>query len=231
MELVETGVKGLDEMLGGGLPKNHIVTILGAFGTGKTTLALQFVWKGLSKGEKCIFITLEETVDSIKENALSFGWDLQRYQDEELLAIVKLEPADVKTTLTRVKSELPHFIAKFGADRLAIDSISLLNMMFPDEVERRTQLFELYQQIKSTGATALLTAEAKDDNPRSSRDGLVEYVSDGVILLLFNEPEGSKDTQLVIQVIKIRRRKHSRQRKPYLITSRGIDVHTEADVF
>lgn len=231
MELVSTGVRGLDEMLGGGLPKSHIVTILGAFGTGKTTISLQFLWEGLRKGEKCIFITLEETVDSIKENASAFGWDLQQYQDNGFLAIVKLEPADVKTTLTRVKSELPAFIGNFGADRLAIDSISLLNMMFPDEVERRTHLFELYQQIKATGTTTLLTAEAKDDNPRSSRDGLVEYVSDGVILLLFNEPKGSKETQLVIQIMKIRRKKHSRQKKPYMITGRGIEVHAEADVF
>jgi KaiC domain protein len=208
VELVSTGVEGLDEMLGGGLPKNHIVTVLGAFGTGKTTLSLQFIMRGLAKGEKCIFITLEETVESIKKNAQSYGWDLQKFQDDGTLAIVKLEPADVKTTLTRVKSELPEFLGKFGADRLAIDSISLLNMMFQDEVERRTQLFELYQQIKSTGATTLLTAEAKDDNPRSSRDGLVEYVSDGVILLLFNEPERSKETQLVIQIVKVRRRKH-----------------------
>lgn len=231
MELIGTGVEGLDEMLGGGIPRNHIMTVLGAFGTGKTTLSLQFMMEGLTKGEKCIFITLEEAVESIKMNAQSFGWDLQKYQDDETLAIVKLEPADVKTTLTRVRSELPAFISKFKADRLAIDSISLLNMMFPDEVERRTQLFELYRQIKSTGATALLTAEAKDDNPRSSRDGLVEYVSDGVILLLFNEPEGSKETQLVIQIVKVRRRKHLRQKKPYLITSHGIEVHTEADVF
>jgi KaiC domain protein len=187
--------------------------------------------KGLTKGEKCIFITLEETVESIKKNAQSYGWDLQKFQDDETLAIVKLEPADVKTTLTRVKSEMPEFIGKFGADRLAIDSISLLNMMFPDEVERRTQLFELYRQIKSTGATALLTAEAKDDNPRSSRDGLVEYVSDGVILLLFNESERSKETQLVVQIVKVRRRKHLRQKKPYLITGHGIEVHIEADVF
>jgi KaiC domain protein len=216
VELVSTGVEGLDEMLGGGLPKNHIVTVLGAFGTGKTTLSLQFIMRGLAKGEK---------------NAQSYGWDLQKFQDDGTLAIVKLEPADVKTTLTRVKSELPEFLGKFGADRLAIDSISLLNMMFQDEVERRTQLFELYQQIKSTGATTLLTAEAKDDNPRSSRDGLVEYVSDGVILLLFNEPERSKETQLVIQIVKVRRRKHLRQKKPYLITGHGIEVHTEADVF
>ncbi|MFQ5909588.1 MAG: KaiC domain-containing protein [Thermoplasmata archaeon] len=231
MELIGTGVKGLDDMLGGGIPKNHVVTVLGAFGTGKTTLALQFISEGLNRGEKCIFITLEETVDSIKKNALAFGWDLQRFQDEGTLAVVKLEPADVKTTLTRVKSELPEFIGKFEADRIAIDSISLLNMMFPDEVERRTHLFALYQQIKSTGTTALLTAEAKDENPRSSRDGLVEYVSDGVIILMFNEPEGSKETQLVVQVVKVRRRKHSRQRKPYLITSHGLEVHTEADVF
>ena len=227
---VLTGVDGLDEMLAGGVPRGHVITVMGSFGTGKTTFALQFLVQGLVNGEKGIFISLEEDVDSVVATAASFGWDLRPYLKDKRLHIVKLEPADAKTTVTRIKSELPEFIRKSGATRVVVDSISLLNMMFPDETERRTRLFALCQQLRSTGATCLFTAEVKDDNPRSSRDGLVEYVSDGVIGLRFNERENG-EVQLVLQVIKMRRLRHPRSVKPYSITDQGLDVHGDMEVF
>ncbi len=230
MDIVRTGVEGLDELLGGGVPRGHVVTVMGGFGTGKTTLSLQFIKEGLENGEKCIFITLEETDESILKNAKSFGWDFDSYKDGKL-SLVKLEPADMKSTLTKVRSELPSYIKRFGAQRIVMDSVSLLSMMFPDEGERRTHLFDLCQLMRNSGATTLLTAESKDENPRSSKDGLVEYVSDGVISLQFQQTEGSPDVQLVIQVVKMRRREHSRKMKPYSITGDGIVVHTEAEVF
>lgn len=223
-------MEGLNELLGGGIPKGHVVTVLGGFGTGKTTLGLQFIKEGLENGEKCIFITLEETDESILENARSFGWDLGRYKDSTL-SLVKLEPADMKSTLTKVRSELPSYIKKFGAQRVVMDSVSLLSMMFPDESERRVHLFDLCQVMRDSGATSLLTAESKDENPRSSKDGLVEYVSDGVISLQLQQSKDSSDVQLVIQVVKMRRRAHSRRLKPYSITGEGVVVHTEAEVF
>ena len=228
--LVLTGIDGLDEMLGGGVPRGHIITVMGSFGTGKTTFGMQFLMQGLINGEKGIFISLEEDPDSITANAAAFGWDLKPYLKEKKVAIVKLEPADAKATVSRVKSELPEFIKKFNATRVVIDSISLLNMMFADDNERRTRLFGLCQQLKTTEATCVFTAEVKDDNPRSSRDGLVEYVSDGVIGLRFNERENG-DVQLVLQIIKMRRLPHPRSIKPYSITDQGLEVHGDMEVF
>jgi len=227
---VLTGIDGLDEMLGRGVPAGHIITVLGSFGTGKTTFALQFLMQGLINGEKGIFISLEEDVDSVVANAAAFGWDLRKFMKEKKLHIVKLEPADAKTTVTRIRSELPDFIRKVGASRVAIDSVSLMNMLFADDKERREKLFALCKQIKSTGATCVFTAEVKDDNPRSSRDGLVEYVSDGVIGLRFNERENG-EVQLAIQVIKMRRIRHPRAVKPYSITDQGLEVHGDMEVF
>jgi KaiC domain protein len=229
-QYVLTGIDGLDQMLGRGVPAGHILTVMGSFGTGKTTFALQFLMQGLINGEKAIFISLEEDVESVVASAASYGWDLRPYLKDKKLHIVKLEPADAKSTVTRLRSELPDFIKRSGATRLAIDSISLLNMLFTDDGERRARLFALCKQLRSTGATCLFTAEVKDDNPRSSRDGLVEYVSDGVIGLRFNERENG-DVQLVIQVIKMRRLKHPRAIKPYSITDQGIEVHGDMEVF
>ncbi len=230
VDLVLTGIDGLDEMLGGGVPRGHIITVMGSFGTGKTTFGMQFLMQGLINGEKGIFISLEEDVESITANAASFGWDLRPYLKDKKLSVIKLEPADAKATVSRVKSELPDFIKKVNASRVVVDSISLLNMMFSDDNERRARLFGLCQQLKTTGATCIFTAEVKDDNPRSSRDGLVEYVSDGVIGLRFNERENG-DVQLVIQVMKMRRLQHPRSIKPYSITDQGLEVHGDMEVF
>ena len=213
MDLVGTGVEGLDEMLGGGIPRGHVVALLGSFGTGKTTFALQFLMQGLINGERGIFITLEEDVESILKTADAYGWDLRSHTEGKAAALVKPEPADAKATATRVRSELPEFIKSFKAQRIAIDSVSLLSMMFPDEIERRTRLFSLCDQIRRTGATALMTAEVKDDNPRSSRDGLVEYVSDGVISLRLVERTNG-EVQPAVQIVKMRRLKHDRNIKP-----------------
>jgi len=228
---VKTGIGGLDEMLQGGLPENHIVLVMGSFGTGKTTLGLQFLVEGLRQAEPCIFISLEEDKDSIMKNAATFGWDLTPALEAKKLGIFKLEPSDAKTTITRIKSDLPKFIKSFGAKRVVLDSVSLLNMMFSDENERRSNLFNLCQLLRTTGATSVLTAEVKDDNPRSSRDGLAEYTADGVLLLQSDENKEGGEVQLTIRIMKMRRTAHSRRVKPYSITDKGIVVHAGADVF
>jgi KaiC domain protein len=228
---VKTGIVGLDEMLQGGLPENHIVLVMGSFGTGKTTFGLQFLLEGLRNAEPCIFISLEEDKDSIVKNASSFGWDLAEALDKKKLGLFKLEPSDAKTTIMRIKSDLPKFVKTFGAKRVVVDSVSLLNMMFDDDNDRRSNLFNLCQLLRSTGATTLLTAEVKDDNPRSSRDGLAEYTADGVLLLQSDENKEGGEVQLTIRILKMRRTAHSRRVKPYSITDKGIVVHAGAEVF
>lgn len=231
LDRVKTGVPGLDEMLQGGFPEGHMVVLMGSFGTGKTTMGLQFLMEGLNDGEHCIFISLEEDKDSVVKNAASFGWDLSEPISKKKLGLFKLEPSDAKTTITRIRSELPKFVKSFGAKRVVIDSVSLLNMMFSDESERRSNLFNLCRLLRSTGATSILTAEVKDENPRSSRDGLVEYTADGVLLLQSDENRESGEVQLTARVLKMRRTTHSRRVKPYSITDSGIVVHAGAEIF
>lgn len=231
MDRVKTGIEGLDEMLEGGLPRSQAVAVMGSFGTGKTTFGLQFIMEGLKAGEKGIFISLEEDQESILANARSFSWDLQPYIDQKKLAIVKLEPTDAKTTITRIKSELPEFIKSFGASRIVLDSVSLLNLLFDTDHEKRSNLFTLIQMIKRTGATCIMTAEVRDDNPNASRDGLVEYAVDGVIALRYEELKEKAEISLTVRVMKMRRIQHSRRVKPYAITGKGIEVHAAAEAF
>ncbi|MBA3045084.1 MAG: KaiC domain-containing protein [Candidatus Thermoplasmatota archaeon] len=228
-EKVSTGIDGLNTMLGGGFPQGQIIALLGSCGTGKTTLSLQFIWTGLQSGEKCIFISLEEGEADIISNAMNYGWDLKPHVENGTLTLVKLEPSDAKSTLAKIKSELPAYIKNTGAKRVVFDSISLLSMLFDSDSERRSGLFELCKQIKNSGATALFTAEVDPDNPDVSRDGLVEYVADGVILLRYNE--ANNDIHLSVRIVKLRRSNHQRRIKPYNITARGIEVLEKAEVF
>jgi KaiC domain protein len=213
------------------VPEKHMITVIGGMGTGKTTIALQFLMNGLRNGEKVVYMSLEEQGGEIKDSALAYGWDIQHYIDSGTLALIRLDPNDIKTTLTRIKSEMPGLIKKFGATRLVVDSITLFEMMFVDEAERRLNLFELFSLLKETGVTALITSEADKKLVYASRYELVEYISDGVIILRYVRPDELRDVKLAVEVVKMRRHRHSRSIKPYDITDSGLVVHSESEVF
>lgn len=226
---VSSGVRGLDEMLGGGFPAGHIIVAMGGSGTGKTTLALHYIIDGLLKGESGIYITIEEEKESIISAASAYGWDLEKYIKDNKLAILKLDLSDIKTTARRVKSELPEIIRFFGAKRLVIDSITLYSIMFDDIIERRIRLFGLNKAIKKAGITALYTAEVNSQSQLNSKDGMVEYSADGVIFLQQNESE--KNIKLVMRVIKMRKIQHDRLYRPYEITGKGILVYPNEMIY
>jgi len=228
-ERISSGVRGLDEMLGGGFPPGHIIVAMGGSGTGKTTLALHYIIDGLLKGESGIYITIEEEKESIINAAGAYGWNLEKYLKDNKLAILKLDLSDIKTTARRVKSELPEIIEFFGAKRLVIDSITLYSIMFDDIIERRIRLFGLNKAIKKAGITALYTAEVNAQNQLNSKDGMVEYSADGVLFLQQNESE--KNIRLVMRVIKMRKIQHDRLYRPYEITGKGMLVYPNEMIY
>lgn len=230
-EKIGTGIEGLDKMLGGGIPKGHTILVLGFCGTGKTTLAMQFIWEGLKHDENGIIISLEPSEESLVRTAGGYGWDFTPYLKNKKLVIVKLDPTDMKSTVTCIKKDFPEILKMFGAKRIVVDPLSLFEMMFEDVADRRIRIFELASLIKSSGATAIFTSETRTDQLSTSRDGLVEYASDGVILLRYIEPTDLSAVKLAMRIVKMREVKHSRDIRPYDITSKGIVVHSEADVY
>ncbi len=226
---VSSGIEGLDEMLGGGFPSGHVVVVIGDSGTGKTTMVLQYIMEGLLKNEPGLYITIEEDKESIIATAKAYGWDLEKYIKENKLALLKLDLSDIKTTARQIKSELPGIIKTFGTKRVVIDSITLFSMIFDDVTERRIRLVGLIKAIKKAGITALFTAEVNEDNTLHSKDGIVEYSSDGVLLLQQNEID--KNIRLMMRVIKMRRIQHDRSYRPYEITDKGLVVYPNEMVF
>ncbi len=228
MERVPTGIYGLDEMMGGGFPKGHTIVVMGAYGTGKTTFGLQYIWEGVKRGEKGIYLSLEEDVESVLASAESFGWDFAAHKDRNLF-IVRLDPQEAMTSVRQLKDGFVRTLKEIGATRVVVDSITLLAMLFEDEAERRREIFNLARSVKAAGATSVFTAEVDPRNPYVTRDGLAEYVADGVILLRYEET-ASRDLDLTLRIVKMRRTRHSRKIKPYRITDEGIIVLSEADL-
>ena len=227
---IDIGIEGLDEMVQGGVPERALLVVMGAAGTGKTTFGLQFLEHGLSDGENAVFITLEETHEDILAAANEKGWDFEQRIDDDQLAIVDLDPVEMANSLSSIRNDLPRLVDEFGADRLVLDSVSLLEMMYDDQAVRRTEVFDFTKSLKRAGVTTMLTSEASEGNPYASRYGIIEYLTDGVFVLQYVRTE-FRETRLAVEIQKIRNANHSRETKPYEITNEGISVYQQANIF
>ncbi|MDY6958473.1 MAG: KaiC domain-containing protein [Halobacteriota archaeon] len=230
IERVRTGITGLDDMIDGGFPKASVNVVIGSCGTGKSTMGIQYIYNGLVNGEPGVYISLEEGEDKTLAMARDTGFELDKYAGDDLI-ILDISASDIRVSIERIRSELPDLIKSFQAKRFVIDSITLLEALFNSESERRSQLFNICKLIGENDATALFTSECDMSNPIISKYGLVEYVADGVISLRYIRPEDTKKVKLVLEVVKMRGTKHSRDIKPYSITEDGIVVYSESEVF
>jgi KaiC/GvpD/RAD55 family RecA-like ATPase len=225
---VATVVTGLDQMLNGGFRVGHVVLLLGPPGVGKTCLSLQFLQSGLEQGERGVYLSLEEDPEALLSAAGEFGWALAPAMKDGRLKLTRLDPQDANNSLKRIRSELPRELQAFGPRRVVVDSVSLLAALTPDEGERRGILFTLTRACRSAGATTVLTAEADPLHPEVSRDGMSEYVADGVVVLGPTEDLSRHQAGLALRIVKMRRTGHVRTRQPYTIGPGGITVDAKA---
>jgi circadian clock protein KaiC len=227
---IDIGIQGLDDMIQGGVPDRSLMVVMGAAGTGKTTFGLQFLEHGLRNGEKAVYITLEESRDALLDAADEKGWGFGEHVDEDRLAIVDLDPIEMANSLSSIQNDLPRLVDEFGAERLVLDSVSLLEMMYDDQSERRTEVFDFTKALKRAGVTTMLTSEAGESNAYASRHGIIEYLTDAVFVLQYVRSE-FQETRLAVEIQKIRNANHSRETKPYEITGEGISVYQQANIF
>lgn len=229
-ERVKIGIEGLDQMLGGGLIPGTITAIIGSYGTGKTTFALQFMWQGISRGEHAIYISLEEREERIMEYMAQKGWDYGQYMNKSL-TVLRLDPSEFNLAINRIKNELPDLVKKLGATRVVIDPISLFEDLFEDSALRRQEMFRLVESLRDQKCTVVMTSETDSSNQYISRHNLIEYLCDTVILLNYVRPADLTGVHLAVEVVKMRLSQHSREIKPYEIQKDKILVYSEANVF
>ncbi|MFT4890639.1 MAG: KaiC domain protein [Halobacteriales archaeon] len=231
IDRIDLGIEGLDAMIQGGVPERSLMVAIGAPGTGKTTFGFQFLDEALSSDERAVFIALEERRESIVQSAVELGFPFDEYVEAGDLAVVDIDPIEMSNSLQNIRSELPGLVRDFGASRLALDSVSLLEMMYEDRARRRNEIYDFTRSLEDAGVTTLLLSEASEDNPYASRYGIVEYLTDAVFVLQYVRPSDFRETRLAVEIQKIRNANHSRETKPYDITDEGIDVHRDATIF
>ena len=229
---IDVGIEGLDSMIQGGVPERTLMTTIGSAGTGKTTFGLQFLHEALREGENAVYITLEESHDRIVNSATEKGWAFDEYVADDQLAVIDLDPIEMANSLTSIRNDLPRLVEEFGATRLVLDSVSLLEMMYDDQAVRRNEVYDFTKSLKQAGVTTMLTSEASEGNPYSSRHGIIEYLVDAVFVLRYiRSTDDFRETRLAVEIQKIRDANHSREIKPYSITNEGISVYRQANIF
>ena len=222
-----TGIRGLDEITAGGLPRGRPTLICGGAGCGKTLLATEFLVRGATEfDEPGVFMVFEETAQDLIANVESLGFELDRLVAEGRIYIdhVRVARHEIEETgeydLDGLFVRLAYAIGKVGAKRVALDTIEMLFGGLQNPLILRSELARLFQWLKDQGVTAVVTGERADKG--LTRHGLEEYVSDCVILL--DHRVNSQVSTRRVRILKYRGSVHGTNEYPFLIDERGFTV-------
>ncbi len=222
-----TGVAGLDEITGGGLPAGRPTLICGSAGSGKTMLAMEFLVRGATQyGEPGVFMMFEENATELAANVRSLGFDLEKLAAKKQLVLdhVHIERSEIEETgeydLEGLFIRLGHAVKSIGAKRVVLDTVEALFAGLPNHAILRAELRRLFRWLKDQGLTAVITGERGEQS--LTRYGLEEYVADCVIILDQRIQEQISTRRL--RVLKYRGSAHGTNEYPFLIGERGISV-------
>jgi len=227
---IPTGIEGFEHITMGGLPRGRTCLVSGSSGSGKTILALEFLYRGIvNYNRKGIFVTMEERPEDIIRNVQKIGWNLQSLVNTEQLKFVDAAPEPVPVEesggydLSGLLTRIQHAVEDTGAELLVMDSVGSLFDQFSSVAIVRREIFRITSAIKDMGITAILTAEREEEYGSISRHGVEEFVSDTVIILR-NVLKDEK-CRRTIQVLKMRGDCHFKGEYPFTITPQnGISI-------
>jgi circadian clock protein KaiC len=224
---VPTGIPGLDEITGGGLPKGRPTLVCGAAGSGKTVLATEFLVRGATQfGEPGVFMTFEENLEDLTADVASLGFDLPGLIAQKKIVVdyVHLDRHEIEETgeydLEGLFVRLDYAIKSIRAKRVVLDTVESLFIGLSNPRVIRMELARLFRWLKDKGMTAVITGERGEGT--LTRDGLGEYVSDAVILLDHRVDEQVSTRRL--RIVKYRGSSHGANEYPFLIGESGLSV-------
>jgi len=222
-----TGIAGLDQITGGGLPSGRVTLVAGGAGAGKTLLGLEFLVAGArDHAEPGVLLTFEEPAAKVADNVRSLGFDLDRLQRDGMLVVLafQVDPAEIVATgefdLEPLFVTLDEAIGRVDAKRVVLDTIEVLFGAFGDDTIVRGELGRLTRWLEERGVTAIVTGERGDTG--LTRRGIEEYVSDCVITLDHRVREEISTRRL--RVVKYRGSTHGTNEYPFLISADGLAV-------
>jgi circadian clock protein KaiC len=223
-----TGVTGLDEITGGGIPTGRSTLVCGGPGCGKTMLAVEFIVRGATQfGEPGVFMMFEENANELTANVRSLGFDLDKLVAKKKIVLdhVVIEHSEIEDTgeydLEGLFIRLGHAIDSIGAKRLVLDTVEALFAGLTNHAALRAELRRLFRWLKDRGITAIITSE-RGEGTALTRYGLEEYVADCVITLDHRVNEQISTRRL--RVMKYRGSAHATNEFPFIIGERGLSV-------
>ncbi len=222
-----TGIQGLDEITGGGLPRGRPTLVCGGAGCGKTLMAAEFLLRGAAQyDEPGVLMAFEETEEELRNNVASLGFDLKGLVRRKKMVVdyVRIERSEFQESgeydLEGLFVRLNHAIDSIGAKRVVLDTLEVLFASLPNEAILRSELRRLFRWLKEKGVTAVITAERGREH--LTRNGLEEYVSDCVILL--DHRVNDQIATRHLRVVKYRGALHGTNEFPFLIGEHGMSV-------
>jgi len=223
-----TGIQGLDEITGGGLPSGRPTLVSGGAGSGKTMFGLEFLVRGATQfHEPGVFMSFEETIPDLTKNAASLGFDLGRLVADKKLFLdhVHISRSEIEETgeydLDGLFIRIADAVQRVGARRVVLDTIEALFGELPNPGILRAEIRRLFGWLKDKGLTTVITAE-RDRPDKLTRHGIEEFVSDCVIVLDHRIREEISTRRL--RVVKYRGSTHGTNEYPFLIDEHGISV-------
>src|SRR3954471_11588407 len=227
MTELTTGVKGLDEILRGGLPKNRVYLVEGTPGAGKTTLAMQFLLQGAREKQRSMYITLSETEEELRASGDSHGWSLEGVCIREYIITDTSVERDREVTMYHTSelelgdtlARMLNDIREFGPERVVIDALSELRLLSDSVLRYRRQLLALKKFFSECRCTVVML----DDVSKVERDSHVESIVHGVIALEYSLTQYGSD-QRRLRVRKLRARAVMVGLHDYAIRTGGIEV-------
>lgn len=224
MKKIKTGILGLNTLLDGGFNENSTTVVIGRSGAGKTTLATQFIRRGLHDGQEGIFVSLDENKEQIIREAVEMGWsDILEYLDDERLVFIDASGREFSMF---IRKELPSFVADWKGSnaRVAVDPLTPVMWSTKDSYEQRDLLGFMLKQTRRVG-TVLCTLEEHGAGDLTSPETVVPmYLADCAIHLRYSGDGGNARPEL--KIVKCRSSRHSQHSHPYHIV-RGLGLIVE----
>jgi len=227
MDRVQTGIRGLDEMLFGGFLPQTANLVEGAPGTGKTTIGMQFIYNGITRfDEPGLIITFEEFPRQYYQDAAAFGWDFGQLEKEGKLKVIMTSPEVSRMDVESVGGMIETSVTQMGARRVLVDSITHFERLTQDPVELRALEYSFINGLKREGLTSLLTRESPTllgEAPQEDSD--IAFVVDSYMLLRYVEMESMIHKALL--VLKMRGSDHAKDIRQFGITEHGVEVRSK----
>ncbi len=223
---IKTGIKGLDELVEGGLPEKSVILVTGSTGTGKTIFALNFLVEGALNNEPGVYISLQESPQENINQMKLFGWPIEKLIEENKILMIQPELYNFEALMSVIEDS----VEKIKAKRLVIDSASIIGLYFENPYKVRKSLLDLGQLFKRLDCTTLAIDEIKENETTLSAFGVEEFVADGVIVLYYMKRNNIYIRAMTIR--KMRSTNHSQKVHPVEIKRPGgVMIYPFEEVF